>query len=109
MAANVRGDAHVFSGGEQDSFSFDLGQLEDKINNVEGMEWYCNFDTPQRDRKDVEEENDEIKKILNHVVVDDEAPPPLHIRPEILSFIEVQKDESVDFETREKMALELAR
>ena len=30
-------------------------------------------------------------------------------RPEILSFLEVQKDESMDFETREKLALELAK
>lgn len=66
--ANLRGDAHVFSGGEQDSFSFDLGQLEEKINSAElGMEWYCNFDTPNRDRREVEEENDEIKKILGNV------------------------------------------
>lgn len=114
----MRGDAQVFSGGEQDSFSFDLGTLEEKIH-AGGIEhWYCNFDTPQRDRVEVEEENDEIKQILGNVigVVDPdhpEPPPsmqPPEERPEILSFLDgPQRDESVDFETRERLALELVQ
>lgn len=57
-------EQQVFSGGEQDnSFSFDLGNLEDKIYNTDAGR------LDKSSKEGDEDENEEIKKILGSVSV----------------------------------------
>ncbi len=64
-----RKEQHIFSGPEQDSFSFDLGNLEDKIYNTDA----AHVGYPSN--PDVDEEDEEIKQILGSVTAEEPAGP----------------------------------